>query len=207
MTQRRLTSFYASFQGRTDLLLSDFLLTPACLQARRAGISVGTLLVYSRAFLVNRFFHLWSEFCRHVVTASSLGGYRTLNGVLLTNAQGIGSVSDILHTIKETSITGPGLRWGDPVWTMRMANKIRPTNLQEIQLGVGAVPYDDVRRVRNFIIHSNPHTRLEFDSVAVKHALIGVNADELLLHRLAGGGTLMESWIREFQHAALNSVR
>ena len=157
--------------------------------------------------MVNRFFHLWSEYCRHVVTASALGGYRTHSGVLLNNARGITCVSDLLNAIKTNSIVGPGLRWGDPKWTLNKANKIQPVNLQQIKLGVGAVPYEDVRRVRNYIIHSNPHTRAEFDSVAIKYSMLGANSDDVLLHRLPGGGTVMESWVKEFQSAALDAIR
>ena len=188
-------------------MLRDFLLAPPSPTAGLRGVSIDALLAYSRGFLVNRFFHLWGEYCRHVVTASALGGYRTLGGVFLNGAQGITCVSDILSAIKKTSIVGPGLRWGDPTWTVRHAKKIQPVNLQQITLGVGAVPYEDVRRVRNFIIHSNPHTRSEFDSVALKYSLLGANADDLLLHKLPGGGTVMETWVRDFQSAALDAIR
>ena len=189
------------------MLLRHFLLGPPHRPVLVNNVSVSTLLPYSRGFLVNRFFHLWGEFCRHVVTASALGGYTTLHGMHLTGAQGIANVFDILSTIKMTSISGPGLRWGDPSWTVQKANKIQPANLQQITLGVSAVPYDDLRRVRNFIIHSNPHTRSEFNSVALRYSLIGVTADGLLLHKLPGGATVMEGWVRDFQLAALETVR
>ena len=207
MAQRRLTSFYGSFHARTDLLLRDFLLVPPSPPVLLGQVSLDTLLSYSRSFLVNRFFHLWGEFCRHVVTASALGGYTTLGGVLLNNAHGIASLSDILNTINAPSITGPSLRWGDPTWTVGKASKIQPVNLQQIKLGVSAVPYEDVRRVRNYIIHSNPHTRSAFDMVAVKYSLIGVDSDDLLLHKLPGGATVMEGWVKDFQLAALDAVR
>ena len=189
------------------MLLHHFLLVPSQWPAVVGDVPISTLLPYSRGFLVNRLFHLWSEFCRHVVTASALGGYTTLSGVHLTGAQGITTISDILSTIKVNSISGPGLRWGDPSWTVQKANKIQPANLQQIKLGVGAVPYDDFRRVRNFIIHSNPHTRSEFDTVALRYSLFGVSSDDLLLHRLPGGATIMEGWVRDFQLAALDTVR
>ena len=188
-------------------MLCDFSVAPPSSTAKFGNVSVDTLLAYSRGFLVNRFFHLWGEFCRHVVTASALGGYRTLDGVLLNSAQGIACVSDILETINKPSIVGPGLRWGDPNWTVQNANKIQPANLEQIKLGVSAVPYEDVRSVRNFIIHSNSHTRLKFDIVALKYSLFSVNADDLLLHRLPGGGTVMEAWVRDFQSAALDAIR
>lgn len=207
MVQRKLSSFYSSFCARTDLLLHHFLLFPPCGPMLLGNVPVSTLLPYSRGYLVNRLFHLWGEFCRHVVTASALGGYKTLNGNKLTGAQGISNISDILAIIKEASLSGPGLRWGEPAWTVRKANKIQPVNLQQITLGISAVPYDEFRRVRNFIIHSNPHTRSEFDMLATRYSLFGASADDLLLHRLPGGATVMEGWVRDFQIAALDVVR
>ena len=55
--------------------------------------------------------------------------------------------------------------------------------------------------------HSNSYTRLGFDTVAVTYSLIGASVDDFLLHRLPGGGTVMEGWVRDFQDAALDAVR
>ena len=105
------------------------------------------------------------------------------------------------------SIAGPGLRWEDPSWTTKQANTLMLANRAQISLGVGSAPYDNFRRVRNFVIHSNPHTRAEFDFVAVSHSLIGAEPEALLLSRLPGGGTVMEAWMEEFKLAALNVIR
>ena len=142
-----------------------------------------------------------------MIVASTLGGYTTVGGILLVNAPHIQGISDILNTMQVSSISGPNTRWGDPHWTLAKLNMIKPANLQQIMLGVGSAPYDEFRRVRNFVIHRNPHTRSNFDSVAVSYSLIGVDPDGLLLHRLAGGGTIMENWVRDFQSAALDAVR
>ena len=198
MARRKLTSIYGSFHVRTDELLRDFLIGPPSPPVRLGGLPFHTLLMYSRGYLVNRFFHLWGEFCRHVVTTSALGGCTTMDGMFLNSARGISCVSDILNAINANSISGPSLRWGDPTWTVRRASRIQPANIQQISLGVGAVPYDEVRRVRNFIMHSNPHTRAEFDRVAIRYSLPGISADALLLHRLPGGFTLMESMGKGF---------
>lgn len=207
MAQSQLASFYSGFYARTDLLLRHFSITPLSPVTINEEVSFETLIRYSRGFLVNRLFHLWGEFCRHVVVASALGGYRTLGGVLLSGAPQIGNLDDILRMFNERSITGPRLRWGDPRWTVNNAKKIQPANLNQITLGIGAAPYDDFRRVRNFMVHSNPYTRSEFEMVAISYSLFGANAEDLLLHRLPGGGTVMESWVLDFQAAALNAVR
>ena len=170
------------------------------------GVSLSVLLGNSRGFLINRLLHLWGEFCRGVVVASSLGGYSTLSGQRLRNAPQIGSLSDILRVIKEPRISGPGLKWEDPSWTVRKISRIRPANLQQINLGVAGAPYDEFRRVRNYVIHNNYHTRSQFDILSSKYSMIGVDVDDLLLSRLPGGATVFEAWVTDFQTAAMTTV-
>ena len=207
MPQRKLTTIYGHFHNKTDLLLRHFLIAPPTPSGQFDGIAVEVLLGNSRGFLVNRLFHLWGEFCRHLIVASTLGGYRTLGGTTLGKAPRIQSISDILAALNISSLTGPRLRWGDPHWTATAIRQLQPANLHQITLGVGAAPYDEFRWVRNYVVHSNPHTRSYFDSVAINYSLMGVRVDDLLLHRLPGGGTMMERWVRDFQHAALDAVR
>ena len=207
MAQLKLTSFYGKFQRRTDSLLNEILIAPPNPAIELNGVSVDKMLAQNRGYLINRLFHLWGEFCMHVVVFSTLGKCRTLNGSLLRNATGIANQQDILHKINAKSITGPGMRWGDPKWTAQNAKKLQPVNLQQITLGLGVAPYNDFRRVRNFVIHSNKHTRGEFNKVALAHALFEISTDDLLLHKLPGGATLMESWVLDFQIAALDAIR
>ena len=206
MIQRTLGSFYGSFYGRTDGLLRDFLMVSPSPVVGVDSLQTDRLLGYSRGFLVNRLLHLWGEFCRGVVMASALGGYRTLSGVLLANAPQIASLPDILTAIGRSSMTGPGLRWGDPVWTAQKVWTIQPANVHQITLGIGTAPYTNFAKVRNFVVGQSAYAfAVRFCCLRV--LLIGVSADDLLLHRLPGGGTVMESWVRDFQYAALNAVR
>ena len=207
MSQRELTRFYRRFHGKCELLLRDFEAKPDPAFEMVDGMPIEIALKNSRLFLVNRMLHLWGEFCRQVVVASAIGGYKTYGGKTLNSAPNIKRSSDVLRVMQTTSITGPRINWHDPRWTLQKASAIQPDNLNEITLGIGAAPYDHFRRVRNFVIHSNAHTRAEFNTVALGFSLLGVSADELLTWRLPGGGTVMESWVRDFQNAALNVVR
>ena len=207
MAQRKLADLYSRFCGRTDALLRDFLVVTPGPLAGFGDTPAVTIIGYSRGFLVNRLFHLWGEFCRLVVIESALGGCRTLSGTILGNAPNISRISDIPPIIKMPSIAGPQLRWEDPSWTARQANTLMLANRSQISLGVGSAPYDAWRRVRNFVIHPNPHTRAEFEVVALRFSLIRAEPDELLLSRLPGGGTVMESWVQDFKDAALNVIR
>ena len=207
MAMRRLTSIYSGFRTRTDLLLGQFSVDAPSPSCEVDGVPIEVLFGHSRSFLVNRLFHLWSEYCQQVVVASALGNCQTLNGAVLNRPSTIKSIGDIAPLIKEKSIAGPGLRWGDPVWTSKKLNRIKPANLQQISLGIGSAPYDEFRQVRNFVIHSNSNTRAYFDRVASGYSVFGNTADDLLLHKLPGGGTVMENWIRAFQDSALDAVR
>jgi len=80
------------------------------------------------------------------------------------------------------------------------------TNRAQIVLGLGAAPYDTFRRVRNLIVHPNAHTRAEFELIPVGFPLVGVEAEDLLLSRLPGGGTVFEDWGQDFKVAAMNVV-
>lgn len=207
MAQRNLAGVYGRFCGRTDALLRDFLVATPGPITRFGEASAITIVGYSRGFLVNRLFHLWGEFCRLIVIESALGGCRTLSGIVLANAPNIFRISDIPPKIRMRPIAGPGLRWEDPSWTTKQANTLMLANRSQISLGVGSAPYDAFRRVRNFVIHPNPHTQAEFAVVALRFSFLSAKPEDLLLSRLPGGGTVMESWVQDFQVAALNVIR
>ena len=206
MAQRSLARFYNHFCARTDTLLLDFMTTPQspCMTVGRTPAT--RLIAYSRGFLVNRLFHLWGEFCRSLVVASALGGYLTLGGHVVASAPNIRRRSDIPGAIRERAIVGPGTRWEDPRWTSTRVDRLQLANQQQVKLGIASAPYDDLRRVRHFVIHANRHTRANFDVIARRYALFGVAPHDLLLHRLPGGGTVLEGWVRDFQDAAFNAT-
>jgi len=207
MAQRSLADLYGRFSGRVDALSREFLVAPPSPLVTFGETPVRTIISYSRGFLVNRLFHLWGEFCRLVVIQSALGGCRTLSGVTLLNAPNISRLSDIPHIIKQSSTAGPSLNWGEPFWTAKQVNTLMLANRAQIVLGVGSAPFDTFRRVRNFVVHPNPHTREKFDEIVFPGFLVvGAEAEDLLLYRLPGGGTVFEAWGQEFKNAALNVV-
>jgi hypothetical protein len=206
MAQRHLARFYNRFYTRTDTLLRDFTVMSPCPNITIGETALDTLIMNSRSSLVNRLFHLWGEFCRSVVVASALGGYTTLGGQVVTRAPNIKRQSDIPWAIGENRIVGIGLRWEDPQWTSVRVDRLQLANAQQVKLGIAAAPFYQFRPVRHFVIHSNAHTRAEFEVIAKSFSLFDVEPDDLLLHRLRGGGTVLERWIREFQVSAYNAV-
>ena len=207
MAQRNLRELHSHFLARTDRLLDEFLIVPPAPPTTVGTIDSDKLIENSRGFLVNRLFHIWGEFCMSLVVASAIGGYRTLKGVLINNAPGIRHVSDIPSVINERSIVGPRIHWEDPTWTASKVSLLRPANQHQITLGITAVPFLDFRSVRHFVVHPNSHTKVGFESVTRKHSLFRVGPYDLLLHRLPGGSTVLEGWVREFQIAAHTAVQ
>ena len=207
MTQRNLADFYSRFSRRTDELLQVCLITPPSPPVMIDSTSVEGLITYSRLFLMNRLFHLWGELCRSLVEASALGRCSTLSGFVINRAPNIKYKSDITKVIGMSSLVGPGLRWEDPAWTSKKIDALQLMNGQQLKLGIASAPYQDFRRVRNFIIHSNSHTRRQFETVANRYLLFGAEPEVLLLHKLPGGRTIIETWVDEFQVAALSAVR
>ena len=188
------------------MLLDEFFVPSPRMSIAVGELTIEKMIEYTRKYLVNRLFHLWGEFCRSVVVASALGGYFTLNGQIVSKAPTIRYRSDIPQAIKSRGIVGPGLRWEDPQWTSVRVDRLQIANAQQVKLGIGAAPFNQFRPVRHFVIHSNSHTRAEFETVANSYLLFDVEPNDLLLHRLSGGGTVLERWIREFQVSARSAV-
>ena len=206
MTQRNLRELYSRFSARTDRLLDEFLIAPPATLSTVGPIGVDKLIQNSRGYLVNRLFHLWGEFCMSLVVASAIGGCRTLRGTLLNSTPGVRRISDIRRVIGVNPV-GPSSHWEYPKWTTDQVSKLQPTNEQRIKLGVASVPMEDFSKVRHFVVHPNRHTKVGFMSVSRKHSLFQVGPNDLLLHRLPGGSTVLEGWVQDFQVAAYNAVQ
>ena len=209
MAQRNLSKLYGRFLTRTNRLLDEFLIasTRSPIPATLGTIESAKLIENSRSHLVNRLFHLWGEFCMSLVVASAIGGYRTLNGVILNSVPGIKYVSDVQRVINVSPIVGPRSHWEYPNWTTNKITLLKPTNEQQMKLGIASVPMGDFSKVRHFVVHPNRHTRVGFESVTRRHLLFRVGPHDLLLHKLPGGSTILEEWVQEFQVAAYNAVQ
>ncbi len=156
--------------------------------------------------LLNRLLHLWGEYCRHLTLLSALGGSRTLGGSPIAAAPGISTVSDVRNKIRPRFV-GPGTRWEDPHWALNHAVQLQITNINQISLGLGAAPAQEVKTIRNFLIHPNEHTNAEYLNLARTLGQPRLRPWILLRNRLPGGGTILESWITDFQNAAYNAAR
>ena len=205
MAGRALTELYARFLTRTNQLVQTFgSPVPPAPPFRESCLQ---LHVYGRLNLVVRLQVLWAEFCRELVERSALGGCRSLGGKVLPRAPGVSGLSDI----RKIALAESGRRpppWHLTWFAVRVARRVGVQNLVEIRNGLSAVSaVDDLVAVRNYVVHPNEKTRVEYARVARRANCAGAAPQGLLATYQTGGATLFEAWVADLQTMALNAIR
>jgi len=202
MSLNRLKVAYSRFLIRSDSVLRLFLSLDS-----KSPKYIGTVYHQNaRYFLIHRLLHLWSEFCRSVVVMSALGNCLSLSEQLIPAAPGISSYKDVSVLVKPR-LSGPGTRWENPSWASYQASQLGVTNQSQLSLGFGGAPFNNYRIVRNFVIHPNSFTRSEYVQLTRNFGKLGLGPEALLVSPVAGGATQLETWVIDFQVAALNAIR
>ena len=202
---RKLDSMYHRFCRRTDQVSETFLAPTPEISPETAYC--GFIHHLSKVQLVNRLMVLWGEYCRNLVIASAFGNAITLNGVRLGPAPGINGLAQIKAKLGNDFGAGPGTRWEERDWALRRAMRLNPVNQNEISLGFGTAPSGNLKLIRNYLIHPNRHTRSKYYQELVPvYSAAGLEPYSLLMHRLPGGSTVIESWIADFQISAYNAA-
>ena len=202
MAMRKLGSIYARFAWRTDRILTAFQ-TP--LPANFADAANYRFIHDAgTTYLVNRLQVLWGEYCRNLIILSARGNAVTIGGNRLSPAQGIAGFAEIRHILGNDFGAGPRTYWGAPIWTRSQASKLNPGNFNQIDLGLGTAPVDQLKPVRNYLIHPNQNTRNLYQTLTQSLGYPGVEPRALLNSPSGVTGTVLESWIIEFQDAARN---
>lgn len=202
--RRRLIENLNSFIAKSDRALTIF-------DARRLFTvptsETSTLIFESTSqFAVVRLWHLWSEYCKGLVLRSAIGDCVTLAGSEVSPAPGISTIGDILR-VSGKDLLGRNAQWDDAAWASKVANDLRISNYAQVSVAVGSPPLTLVRRVRNFIVHPNGHTRKLYDLETRSVGAVGVGVDHLLHERTPGGATRFESWVLDFRRAAIDAIR
>ncbi len=159
-----------------------------------------------RLYLLCRLQALWGEFSRELIVRSALGGCRTRRGVILAKAPGVNNMADIRRALGKTMLQSPGMYWEDPKSAVMYANALKVNNYQEISKGLASAKTEDIKSLRNFIVHPNAWTRLRYEQVARNLRMSGMSPDRMLSQPIPGGATLFESWVHQLLIAAWNSV-
>ncbi len=205
MIKKPLTSLYERYKRRSSSLNARFMVKlpenpderVACEPMHQDG----------RAYLVARLQHLWGEFCRELVVKSALGGCETRTGKILPHASGVKRVSDVPQ-IAKTPLAGVRSNWDDPEFTIDQAMRLKVANFNDIELGLAPVSIvaDNIRCVRNYIVHPNSRTSSRYAQTARVLGFSGLPPDQLLSRTVPGGETVFENWLSILILAAWSSV-
>ena len=205
MRKKSLSALYGSYVARSRSLLSRFAVS------RQAVVTICEPLHRDGAtFLVVRLQHLWGEFCRELVVRSATGGCTTRTGLYLPPAPGVNHVRDIPNIIRRLTkeqFSGSRSHWEDPSFALRHAQRLQVANLSQMSLGLGSVTIlDQLKSVRNFIVHPNDNTGPKYLQTARALRFRGMPPIQLINQRYLGGATIFEMWASELEAAAYAAV-
>ena len=162
-----------------------------------------------RLFCVVRLQHLWGEFCHQLIARSSIGGAYTIEGTRLPRVSGIRRWKDVDRIAREVTGARRDIPWHIPQRSIRIAQEIAPTNANRIITALSSVsPIDEIRAIRNYLVHPNAGTRDRYDAAARRAGIFDADPDVLLTARISPGNvTMFEYWIIEIQAIALSASR
>ena len=204
MAVRNLESMYRRFCRRTDHILTAFQ-TPLPSNPQDAE-SCQPVHSAGEVQLLNRLLVLWGEYCRNIVIISAIGRVATINGTLLTPAQGIKNFSDVRNRLGRKAGAGPGTKWDYPDWALQQASTLSPANMSRITTGLTGTQVDSVRIVRNFLVHPNELTKGSYLTLARNLGYVQIEPKDLLIEYDSAGNRLLELWINQFQISAYEAA-
>ena len=202
MKPSAITEHYAHFVSRTDRMMARYNDTLAA-DGKDRLIEIETRRE-SRLFCVVRLQHLWGEFCRELLVRSAVGGAFTIDGTYLTRAQGINRAVDVVQEVRKV-VRRNIIAWHVPDVAVRATNSVAPANKTQILAGLSMNnPVDDIRAVRNYVVHPNVESRRRYNNVARKFGVFDTDPDALLRSSISRGNTtLFEDWVIQLQEIAL----
>ena len=162
------------------------------------------------AFLVVRLQHLWGEFCKELVVRSATGGCVTRTGLYLPPAPGVKRVKDIPNIIARHTrqqFSGSRTHWEDPQFAIGHAQRLQVANFRQLSLGLGSVTIlDQLKSVRNFIVHPNDNTGPKYLQTTMTLGFRGMPPTQLINQSSIGGATIFEMWVSELEATAYAAV-
>ena len=162
-----------------------------------------------RLFCVVRLQHLWGEFCRELIARSSIGGARTMEGTRLPRVSGVRQWKDVEEIARETTGGRRDVPWHIPEQSARIALKLAPKNATQIVTALSSVsPIDEIRAIRNYVVHPNRNTRVKYDAAARRAGALDPDPDILLTSKVYPENiTRFEYWATQIQIVALEASR
>jgi hypothetical protein len=205
MARKTLRELYSHFVARTNLLVEkyDFPIPPDTSHRDMCN----AIHSDGRALMIIRLQLLWGEFCRELVMRSALGGYLTITGTFPSASPALLSLQAIQQAIN-LERRGRPPAWHSPVFALAVARRLNIQNYDQVSLALTqASPVDDLRTIRNYIVHPSEFTRIPYVNITWRLGSPGTDPVSLLAVRLPGGATRYETWVADLQTMVLDAVR
>ncbi len=138
-----------------------------------------------QALLVVRLQNLWADFCYNLIHTSASNNARCVDRAAKSIARDMG----LIHPV-----------WHKPEFVVRVAKHLTLTNMDRIELHLGANSSSvRVTYVRNYIVHPGSRTESKYREVAAAEGMPDADVGTLLNIRFPGGATLFERWVKDLQ--------
>ena len=204
MGKRNLGILYSHFLSRTENLIDSF---NSSFPAKPIhNISCRHLQQDGRERVIIKLQYYWGQFCQELLLKSAVGSYQTLTSGVLTPAN-ISNVPDIYVEANKIS-RGRNFPWHIPTYCTNLAKKIGTYNYNQIKSGLSiTAPINDLRSVRNYIVHPSKETQVAYKRVAIKYGQPNATPITLLSTAQSSGGTLFGDWVSSIRLMAEIAVR
>lgn len=167
-----------------------------------------------KCFLAVVLQNLWAVFCRDLLEHSISGNGPTLSGTELPaitlpeeERDHDGYLKKTANRIGKEYYRNQGFPiWHHPEFVIRVARELQPSNLQVLELGIGAsASLRKLNTLRNYIVHG-PDRRGEYQVLLNEYGQGSVSPAVFLAHQTSSGAKLFEVWIDEIVQASRSAA-
>ena len=134
-----------------------------------------------------------------------------MEGTYLPRVSGVRQWKDVEKIALETTgVRQPrDVPWHIPERSAQIAQKLAPKNAAQIVTALSSVsPIDEIRAVRNYVVHPNFDTRVKYDAAARRAGVFDSDPDILLTSKVQPGNVaLFEYWAVQVRTVALDASR
>lgn len=132
-----------------------------------------------------------------------------MEGTYLPRVSGVRQWKDVERIARETTGGRRDIPWHIPERSAQIARKLAPKNANQIVTALSSVsPIDEIRAVRNYVVHPNRDSRAKYDAAARRLGVFDSDPDILLTSKVYPGNVaLFEYWAAQIRMVALDASR
>ena len=132
-----------------------------------------------------------------------------MEGTRLPRVSGVRQWKDVERVARETTGGRRDVPWHIPERSAQIALKLAPKNATRIATALSSVsPIDEIRAIRNYVVHPNRDTRVKYDAAARRAGLFEPDPDTLLTAKVYPENvTRFEYWANQIRIVALEASR